>query len=186
MVGSNADEGLLFTNPKEKTDAGYQQYLTDNLPGVKPQERDYISRVLYPSPVDSTNLPYTDGVGRGALTLSDLCFQCNTDYVNRAYNHSTYAYRFSIVPGLHAQDLAYTFFNGNGSTVANVTVALILQDYITSFAKTGVPLSSLGPKFNMHGPDSLVLNLGQDSITTIRDPTANERCRWWQLGRFAR
>ncbi|KAH8696178.1 Alpha/Beta hydrolase protein [Talaromyces proteolyticus] len=184
MVGSNSDEGLLFILPTAFNESGYQQYLQDNLPGLTEDTRQYISETLYP-PIFNGNFGYTNGLERGALTLSDLAFQCNTFYVNRAFGDKTYAYRFSIPPGVHAEDLPYTFYNGPNPAVANATAALILQDYITTFTKTGVPTSSLGPPFEEYGRDKTVLNFGSELIMTTLDPAASERCRWWQQAVYA-
>lgn len=184
MVGSNSDEGLLFIPPEASTPRGYGLYLTENLPpSVSGSVQRYITDVLYP-PIFNGSYGYKDGISRGALTLSDFCFQCNTDYINRAFENHTYAYRFSIPPGLHAEDLPYTFYNGPNSAVLNTTVALILQDYITSFAKTGIPESKIGPNFKLHGENNHVLNLGLDNIYEQVDPAASARCRWWQKGLY--
>jgi carboxylesterase type B len=179
MVGSNSDEGLLFIMPTAQEESGYQQYLDENIPGIRPSPRSYISSTLYP-PIFNGNFGYRTRLERGALTLSDFIFQCNTDYINRAFHGRSFAYRFSIPPGIHAQDLPYTFYNGPNQAVVNDTVALILQDYITSFAKTGVPASSLGPVFERYGKGAGLLNFGPDAILTTLDPAANERCQWWQ------
>jgi carboxylesterase type B len=184
MVGSNSDEGLLFIMPTAQNESGYQQYLDENIPGITEETQRFISNTLYP-PIFNGNFEYRNSLERGALTLSDFAFQCNTDYINRAFHGRSFAYRFSIPPGLHAQDLPYTFYNGPSSDVANNTVALILQDYITTFTKTGIPTSSLGPVFKKYGAGKTVLNFGPDDILTTLDPAANERCKWWQKGLYS-
>lgn len=178
MVGSNSDEGLLFTSPQQNLNTGYSIYLDESFPDITVKAAEYISNILYP-PIYNGPL-YKDRIGRGALTNSDLCFQCNTVYLNHAFRGRTYAYRFSIPPGLHASDLPYTFYSGPNSSVQNETIALILQDYVTSFAKTGAPKSTLGPRFGFYGPDSKVMYLGLDKVAEIIDPAANRRCEWWQ------
>lgn len=119
---------------------------------------------------------------RVSLGISDLVFVCNADYLNWAFHNKTYGYLFSVPPALHGQDEAYTFFNGQDASVANVTVVLAMQDYITSFVETGVPKSSLGPAFEEYGEQNGLLNLGLSEISAILDPTAHARCRWWQKG----
>ncbi|KAJ5117368.1 Alpha/Beta hydrolase protein [Penicillium atrosanguineum] len=184
MVGSNSNEGLPFTPPSTTDQSGYLEYLQNSLPGVSHFALEYISQVLYP-PIFNDNFGYTTGLERGALTHSDLAFQCNTDFVNRAFNGETYAYRFSIPPGVHAEDLPYTFFNGPDQAVQNSTVALILQDYIVNFAKSGIPSSSIGPVFETHGDARSVQNIGLENILTTLDPAASERCQWWQNAAYA-
>ena len=99
----------------------------------------------------------------------------------------TYSYLFSVAPGLHGQDVPYTYYNGGpaNSNVANTTVALVLQDYITSFAVTGVPKREGDPEFQMYSNQSTILNLNITSISEILDPTANARCLFWQKGLYA-
>lgn len=83
-------------------------------------------------------------------------------------------------PALHGQDIYYTFFNGPNMAVLSDAAALALQTYITSFAETGIPSGPGIPSFPLYGNDSNIINLNATSITEIMDPTANERCLWWQ------
>ncbi|KAL1966185.1 hypothetical protein VTN77DRAFT_4737 [Rasamsonia byssochlamydoides] len=184
MVGHNADEGLTFTSPNTTTESGILDSLQTVFPDMMSSVVRYILNDLYP-PVFNGIYGYTDLVGRASLIISDFAFQCNTDYLNRAFNNRTYSYMFSIPPALHAQDMPYTFFNGGPApSVKNTTVALVMQDYITSFVESGTPRSSLGPMFPQHGDEALLVNLGESNITIIRDPTANMRCRWWQMAPY--
>jgi carboxylesterase type B len=180
MNGHNADEGLEFTPPTAQTEAGIRQSIEENIHGITNETVNYILNVLYP-PVFDGSYGYKDSVGRAALMDSDFAFQCNTDYLNRAFNNRTYSYEFSIPPALHGQDVAYTFFNGTANSgVQNETVAYAMQDYFTSFATKGKPASSLGPVFPQHGNAAKMVNFGLSSISVTTDPTANARCRWWQ------
>ena len=111
---------------------------------------------------------------------------CNTDYLNRAYGGKTYAYRFSVPPAKHAQDLSYTFYNGpNPSEVSSSgtfdqSIAEALQKYIVSFTATGVPSSNNLPVFPLWGKEKNLLDLNVTGIKVIKDDTANSRCAWWQ------
>lgn len=189
MVGHNADEGLGFTSPNTTTQAGIINSLDAIYPDMTPSVVRYILGTLYPPIFDGTH-GYSDSIGRASLIIADSAFQCNTDYLNRAFNNHTYSYMFSVPPALHGQDVAYTFFNGGSAlssvtnTTVNTTVAFVLQDYINGFVKTGNPQSSLGPVFPQHGSEALLVNLGASGITVIRDPTANPRCRWWQTAPY--
>jgi carboxylesterase type B len=186
MVGHNGEEGLDFTSPNTTTEAGTIYNLQTVLPGIMSSVVRYILGTLYP-PVFNGTYGYTDSVGRAALIVSDFAFQCNTDYLNRAFSNRTYSYMFSVPPALHGQDVAYTFYGLGGplsSSVVNNTLAYAMQDYFTSFIKTGSPQSSLGPTFPQHGEDARLLNFGMSNITVIRDPTANPRCRWWQTAPY--
>lgn len=64
--------------------------------------------------------------------------------------------------------------------------AIALQEYITSFAASGVPGGPSLPQFPLYGNDSRILNLNATSITEITDPIAKERCLWWQKALYYR
>lgn len=184
MVGHNANEGLEFTSPNTTTEAGIINALNEAFPDMTPSAVRHVVNDLYP-PIFDGRYGYTDSVGQASLITSDAAFQCNTHYLNRAFDNRTDSYMFSIPPALHAQDMPYTFFNGHPSpSVKNSTVALVLQDYIVSFVKSGKPRSSLGPTFPRHGAGSVLVSLGESNITLIRDPTANRRCLWWQMAPY--
>ncbi|KAJ5260869.1 hypothetical protein N7524_008502 [Penicillium chrysogenum] len=183
MVGHNANEGLVFTSPDSVNSTGLETQMKTLSPNIPANVSDFVLDVLYP-PVYNGSYGYTDSVARTALVISDLVFQCNTDYINRAFYNETYAYKFSIPPALHGQDVSYTFYNnGSGSSpsgVANVTVALAMQDYFTSFVQHGVPKSPLAPVFREHGQHARLMNVGNHTIQPTRDLTNNPRCRFWQ------
>lgn len=183
MVGHNAHEGILFTPPSSLNTSSYNHTIHADFPHISQNVADYIVDALYP-PIDNGSYGYTTSVQRMALSISDVVFQCNTDYLNRAFDGSTYAYMFSIPPAFHGQDVPYTFYTGGGPSmsVLNTTVAHAMQDYITSFVQSGTPKSDVGPVFEKWGSGSnpRMLNLGLDDIAMVRDPTDNVRCRFWQ------
>lgn len=189
MVGHVGDEGLVFTNPESYNSTGFGTQLSTLAPNLSSDVVHFVENQLYP-PVYSGTYGYTDSVARSALLVSDLVFQCNTDYLNRAFNQ-TYAYAFNIAPGLHGQDVAYTYYTkgssevGNTSTnpltvVNNVTVALAMQDYFLSFTEHGVPRSSLAPTMRPWGPQAQLMSLEVEKIHPIHDSTNNPRCAFWQ------
>ncbi|MCJ1421245.1 hypothetical protein MMC32_007607 [Xylographa parallela] len=183
MVGHNADEGLLFTNPAIQNSSAYNTYLTQNFPGIQPAVVSYIENVLYP-PVFNGSYGYTSNFQRAVLTVADSAFTCNTNYLDRAFLNQTYSYQFSVGAALHGQDVPYTFFNGPSTAVINDVIAVALQEYLTSFAIHGVPSGPGIPVFPLYEADAEVLNLNATSIFDIMDPNANARCLWWQKALF--
>ncbi|KAI9841075.1 MAG: hypothetical protein M1838_003785 [Thelocarpon superellum] len=184
LIGHNSNEGLLFTNPNITTDGDYENLIKSEFPNAPASVISYISEELYP-PVFSGLLPYKDDLDRAAFTVSEAVFTCNTNYLARAFGNKTYNYIFSVPPGLHGQDVAYTYYGSGVSSGVlplpiNATVAVALQKYITEFAETGAPSEAGVPHFDIYGPNAQVLNLGADGIDEIVDPTANTRCLWWQ------
>lgn len=181
MVGFNANEGLLFTSPFVTSNDAFRVAITAALPSATPAVIDYISNVLYPPVFDGT-YPYRNNIERFAFLNSESIFTCNTFYLDTAYDNQTHAYLFSVPPALHGQDVPYTFYNGNTTTgIRNATVALALQQYITSFAEIGRPVGENGiPYFPLYGSNATVQNLNITRISQVMDPNANQRCVWWQ------
>ncbi|KAG0161660.1 hypothetical protein PDIDSM_1174 [Penicillium digitatum] len=184
MVGHNSNEGLDFTSPDSVNTHGLEIQMKTLSPNTPANVSDFVLNVLYP-PVYNGSYGYTNSVARTALVIADLVFQCNTDYINRAFYNETYAYEFSVPPALHGQDVPYTFYNnGSSSKVANVTVALAMQDFFTSFVQHGEPKSHLAPVFRKHGQHAQLMNIGNRAIQPAQDPTNNARCRFWQTAPY--
>ncbi|OCL04861.1 alpha/beta-hydrolase [Glonium stellatum] len=181
MVGHNADEGLAFTSPYVQTEDLFEEYFRTSFPAVSAATVYYLTQQLYPPVFDGT-YGYVNETQRTNLALSDLAFTCNTFYLDTAFANRTYSYLFSIAPALHGQDVPYTYYTGGppSSSVANTTVAVAMQDYITSFVKTGQPSAEGMPAFHMYGPNATILDLNYTSISHMVDDTANQRCVWWQ------
>ncbi|KAJ5414796.1 hypothetical protein N7509_001423 [Penicillium cosmopolitanum] len=193
MVGHNADEGLIFTSPDSLNSSGLMSQLSKLSPNTPKNVSEFITDVLYPA-VYNGSYGYTDSVQRTALAISDLIFQCNIDYINRAFLNQTYSYQFSIPPALHGQDVPYTFYNNGSSSassessslssIANVTVALAMQDFFASFVQHGVPNSHLAPAFKMYSKQGLLMNLDKNTIQEVQAPMNNARCRFWQTAPY--
>jgi cholinesterase len=185
MVGHNSNEGLFFTSPFIQNQTAYAAAIQQQFPDISAKTVDYIDTVLYPPVFDGT-FGYTNQVLRTALTISESSFSCNTRFLDLAFANQTYAYLFSVPPGLHGDDVAYTYFNGDTSTSdagspVNATVAKALQDYLTSFAMNGSPNEKGVPHFPMYGSGSTVVDIAATNLgVTLTDPVANSRCDWWQ------
>lgn len=181
MVGHNANEGAFFADPYVQNETAYEDYIRTDFPSISEDVLAYMTQTLYPPVFDGT-YGYTSHFERIALATAEGIFTCNTFYLDRAFGNKTYAYLFAVPPAFHSFDVAYTFYIGDGPSafLPNTTVAVALQDYITSFAKFGRPSAKGMRMFNLYGPDAAILDLNQTSITQIMDPTANGRCDWWQ------
>lgn len=180
MVGHQANEGAYFTAPIT-TEQGFMNQLKSAYPYAPQQSLNYLSQVLYP-PVYNGSYGYTNEFTRASLVTAEGVFTCNTEYLSRAYGNKTYSYLFAVPPALHGFDVPYTYYDGGAlsSSVVNRTVAIALQEFITSFAKDGRPAADRIRQFNMYGPDARVLELNIQGISEVRDSNANARCAWWQ------
>ncbi|KAF2233725.1 alpha/beta-hydrolase [Viridothelium virens] len=194
MPGHNTDEGLLFTSPYVQNDEQFREYATTSFPGVSAAVIDYVTGTLYPPIFDGT-YNYTNQLQRTALLISEAVFTCNAYWLNEAFRNQTFSYLFSVYPGIHGEDVAYTFFDGQTGPiiledVGNATFAKEFQEYLTNFAETGNPNGDGLPQFPMYGKDATVqvLNLTASlapSISQTTDPAANYRCDWWQKALYS-
>jgi len=91
-----------------------------------------------------------------------------------------------VAPGLHEDDLPYTLFDGDTSTIdgtlpVNVTVAETLQGYLVNFAMKGTPNGEGLPEFPIYGEEAMMLNIDTVGLgSLVKDKADNERCAWWQ------
>ncbi|KAJ5733782.1 hypothetical protein N7493_002568 [Penicillium malachiteum] len=193
MVGHTSNEGVEFTSPDSRNSITYlSTLLNKSYPFIKSNVTRYITDVLYP-PVYDGSYGYNSPFTRVAVVNAESSIQCNLEYLNWAYGNQTFAYEFSVPPGIHGLDAIYVFYNkgqasvdGNlsGLEVQNETVALVVQDYITSFAQFGAPKSSLGPAFKRYGSQNILLNIGNQTIQPMRDTTNASRCHFWQTAPY--
>lgn len=179
MVGHNAHEGILFTSPESQSNSGLKTLILQEFPDTPPDVVHELTQVLYP-PIYNGSYGYTNPVDRVAMVIAESAFTCNTDYLNRAFHSQTYAYLFDVPPATHGMDVPYTFYDGHSSKLANATIALVLQDYITSFVQFGKPNSTIGPEFDNHKATNNLMDLNPKGIVEIPDNTANPRCLYWQ------
>ncbi|KAI1630366.1 Alpha/Beta hydrolase protein [Exophiala viscosa] len=194
MMGTNFNEGVLFNSPFLTSDAEYRYNIRQFFPKASEAIINYIATSLYPNDL-SGKYNYTTQTLRSAETTAEGCFLCNTRYLPQALpalaSKNVFKYLFAVPPAIHADDLGYTFYNGNGSLTGegyfvNEKVALTLQDYISSFVITGSPNNgpetSGNPWFPTYGTNASVLTmLNGTGLGALKvDPQANSRCDWCQ------
>ncbi|KAI9694223.1 MAG: hypothetical protein M1820_009122 [Bogoriella megaspora] len=193
LSAHNTNEGLLFSSPFVQNDTASVAQLQEFFPDADPLVILYISTQLYPSVFDGSQ-GYTSQLQREALLVSEYVFTCNDFYLAKAFGNQTYEYVFSVPPGIHGEDIPYTFFNGIISNVPasgaqSSAVAIALQEYVTNFAETGDPNGDGLVNFPMYGPNATVqiINVNPDqsvNLTQGIDPAANSRCNWWQQAQY--
>ena len=187
VIGHNVDEGLFFTSPFVFTEATFRQnVITVSFPGSPIDGRqDYIANTLYPPVYDGT-YGYTDPVIRGDFIVSEALFQCNAEYLARAFGSSAWSYLFSVPPALHGDDIPYTFYEGPAAAVKNSAVALTMQAYWTNFVMNGNPNGAGLPHFPNFGATGQLLDINQTFIVPIPDDLGGSKahCDWWQKGLY--
>ncbi|KAL1641763.1 hypothetical protein SLS58_005802 [Diplodia intermedia] len=160
---------------------------------------DYIVKELYPPVYNGSGALYADVRERAALLLSESLFTCNAFALNSVFaaagrgaakDVASYAYLFAVPPAVHGQVVPYTFYVPGQAQDAygakdygtfNATVAGVLQDYVVSFAASGMPESAGdGLKaVEAYGTEARTARMGEQGFEMVTDPAANKRCLWW-------
>lgn len=146
LMGTNHREGVLFDSPFLDNDSDYRANIRQFFPNMTQIDLDYAATALYPNDL-SGKYNYTTQLERAAITTAEGCFLCNTRWLAQALvpkGSKVWKYLFAVPPAIHADDLAYSFYNGPGTTTweglpVAVKVANVLQGYIVNFVVTGDP-----------------------------------------------
>ncbi|GLA44579.1 hypothetical protein AnigIFM63309_003801 [Aspergillus niger] len=168
IVGHNADEGLFITSPGTRNSSFLTTLVGEAFPNFSHNLTDYIFNDLYP-PVYNGSYDYRSPVWRADLLFSEAYFTCSTNALTRALPNQTYPYIFSVFPALHSMDSSYVWYDGSSSAVGNTTIAYILQDYILTFIKSGIPSSTIGPPFQPWSVRGSVLNVDTSDVAEMKD-----------------
>lgn len=186
-MSHTSDEGLLFTPPFVQTQDDYEAAIANLYPTANESTINTITTELYP-PIFNGTYGYKTSIQRTALAISNFLVTCNVKYL--ATRLSGYAYVFWVPPGLHGQDNAYTFFNGDTSSLnqgarVNATVAATLQRYLTSFAMTGKPVAQGVQDMVPYGKAFTVSSISSKGLfqpalgMLLPDPGAVKQCDFW-------
>lgn len=181
MTGHTSNEGPYFIPPFVKTNEQFASLVRSMFPTIQEPALAHLVEDLYPEP----------GIDRTLNFFAELGLTCNTNYLDRAFNHNTYNYEFQVWPGTHGVDFPHVFYSGPDKVESGVyqgavvKLARILQGYVTNFVKHGNP-NGLGlPGFPISGNNASMLAFKADGVEVIRDTTANERCAWLQKTLYA-
>jgi len=189
IVAHNADEGLLFTDPRITDQAGFEAYLSGFMPSLPQAKVKYLAETVYPPPGSAAGLPYTTQVERTKLAIAEGLINCFSFGVGLAYGNQTRGYQWSVWPGIHAGDVSYTFWNGEtlggfGVPIA-VDAAVKMQRWVVDFAMKGTGAGSAAAELPVYGAGASVVDVNGTAYPVVRDPAANGRCRYWLDGLFA-
>jgi len=146
---------------------------------------------LYP-PVFNGSYGYTNEWERASLIIGESIISCNLKFVADGFKNDLYSYLFGMPPAYHGIDNLYTYYDGGAvaandvTTVGNRTIAVVLQDLITSFTENGVPTADGVRQFSKYGTDNRVLLLSNSTdFREVRDQTSSSRCSWWQTVEYS-
>lgn len=184
LVGHNSNEGLFFTPPAVQTQEDYVVEISGTFPTANESTVSTVTDVLYP-PIFNGTYGYTDAIGRTALAIADLVITCNA-YLLASTLESSYAYYFSVPPGLHGEDVSYTFFNGDTTTSddglpVQEDIAVPFQEFLLNFTMNGTP----GEGAVLYGSNNTVSNVGFGTFgTLVKDPAARPQCAFWEAAPY--
>ncbi|KAJ6261206.1 Acetylcholinesterase [Drechslerella dactyloides] len=198
MVGHTSNEGYIFTDPAATTD---QDVYTTVSTTFSNATRSTIDKMLNLYPTPGLFKKYLTNFLRGADLVGQFIVTCNTRTIAQAYPGKTYNYQFSVVPGLHAEDILFTFWHPgiklgpieldfNLDFLTSKNLATGWQSYLTSFVRSGNPNTyreSGGLPWTVNWDKSRVgdtvsaLNMDLLGFSMIGDPDTDAgRCGFWQ------
>ncbi|KAL9084270.1 MAG: hypothetical protein Q9159_005315 [Coniocarpon cinnabarinum] len=193
MTGHNRDEGSRFVpNKVILDDHEYTSYVSSllHLPANDMANLHNITHIQYP-PVFDGSQGYINQTERNNMTYGDAYLLCNARFIDTApFTNPVYGYEWSVPPGIHGADLAYTFYDFGDGPGLNTTVAEALQGCIISFAVNLDPNAKGLPDFPATAAAGRILNLGSGGIGIIPDGQGNprlaERCAYWREAPYLR
>ncbi|KAE9576801.1 hypothetical protein CGMCC3_g7305 [Colletotrichum fructicola] len=192
LIGTNANEGILFGDPRINTTEAYSEYVRTLVAGISNDSATALEEEVYP-PIFDGSQGYTDNFERAYQSFGEFCFTCNQPFTSRGLGNATYNYQFAAPLGVHGQDLGFTFYRGEAidpagapfppTTDIDVAVSRVLQSWIASFVTSGVPTALNVIGFEQYGAEGNLLVLGEANNSTHvargTDPTlARGRCDW--------
>jgi carboxylesterase type B len=185
VVAHNLNEGLLFADPRVSDQAGFTAFLAGLAPLVPTAKINTLADQIYP-PDFSGAYPYRNQVERTTLAVGEGLLSCVAFGVNLAYKNQSRSYQFAMFPGVHGEDIAYTFFNGEGiggfGIPINASVATTMQNWFVDFAMLGAGSGSTITQVPVYTSQANVANVTSSGFPTVKDPAANQRCRYWLTG----
>lgn len=172
LIRQLSKQARLFIPPSSNTQSAFDSFLAAQFPAATPAQIGYINNTLYPppSPNPSSTYPYTSQFERLSLLDADVYNLCWTVLVSAAYARTgAHNFIFAVDPGYHAQDLAYTFYNGQPfQKEVNVTVAGTMQRAVADFVLGGDPNGGErdGPRFPKWKADLSEVLIGGDEAVS--------------------
>lgn len=191
IVGHNSNEGLLFTDASVNDQAAFVNNIQNFAPRASPEQVQTIATVLYPEDFSGAR-GYKTQTERLAIAMREGVVESFSFALKTALgqNNQTFSYVFGQFPGIHAQDLSYTFFDGEpvdafGSPIVP-SLAKIVQSAVIQFTLTGDPNVAGGPlpPLPLYGPTGTSLFFNSTVVANIADTDASDRSLFWQEGLY--
>lgn len=180
------DEGGAFTKAFKEHKTTLSEFVDLTLPDLDEDEREFVFDAY-----NETDKAEYEKIGN---VIADVTFRCHVTYVTDAKHKHLYRQRWNTVQSNgHGSDLRYLFYQPI-VPVNSIRSALILQDYVFSFASYGIPFTTVTNPTGVENPtfyrqtstdnkvqflDSGKLNLPAVTRGEI-DNQQEQTCRIWQ------
>jgi len=189
IVSYTADEGLIFTDPRVQDNTAFKAYFQGLMPSIPAAKINALATTVYPEDFSGAQ-PYTTQTGRLKLAISEAIVLCNAFATDIAYQNTTRNMKFSVWPALHANDVAFTFYNGEPVDWLGIPIpggiARQMQQWFVDYAISGVTGGSSATILPVYTSQNKILNVTDTGNTVVQpDPAANSRCRFWVEGLYA-
>lgn len=185
IVAHNLDEGLVFADTRISSDADFRAALAGWMPSLPQSKINTLASQIYPPDFSGTQ-PYSSHADRARVAVGEAFMDCVSFGVNVAYKNTSRSYVFAIWPGIHAQDLDYTFYNGQTMSGLGIpvvrSVAERMQRWFVDWVVRGDAVGSAARDVPVYTAEARVVNITGEGYPIVRDPAANERCRFWLEG----
>ncbi|KAK0612252.1 Alpha/Beta hydrolase protein [Immersiella caudata] len=189
IVTYTADEALIFTDPRVQDNTAFKAYFQGLLPSIPASKINTLATTVYPEDFSGAQ-PYTTQTQRLKLAVAEAIVLCNAFATDLAYQNTTRAAKFSVWPALHANDVAFTFYNGEPVDWLGIPIpggiARQMQQWFVDYAISGTSSGSTANIIPVYTSQNKILNITDTGNTVAQpDPAANPRCRFWVEGLYA-
>jgi len=189
MLGSNTDEGTLFTAAMITTEAQYDAALDMQFPGRRDAIKELYSLDKFegakPNPAQAALVRV---IGDARL----VCSTTDSALLAAAHAPSVYTYNFDIAvdPSLsatflgatHGAELAYVFQTSTRFNADQTATSDLIQRFWTNFARTGDPNGGSDPEWPTYDADAdRRMNLAVKASAAV-DNFRKPECDFWIAG----
>ncbi|KAK5662492.1 hypothetical protein OQA88_8404 [Cercophora sp. LCS_1] len=188
IVSYTLQEGLLFTDPRVQNNTAFKAFFAGLMPSIPAPKIDALAAV-YPEDFSGAQ-PYRNQTQRLTLAVSEGLILCNAFANHLGYNSQSRAYKFSLFPGIHAQDVGYTFWNGEPADSTGIPIngaaATTLQRWIADFTVSGAGPGSTASQIPVYTSQAKTMNITDSGSSVVfPDSASNPRCRFWVEGLYS-
>ena len=188
LVSHAFDEGGAFMKAFKDDKTTLSEFVDLTLPDLKEDEREWVVDMY-----NETDKAEYEKIGN---VIADGTFRCHVTYMTDARQEYVYRQRWNTVKSNgHGGELRYLFYQP-AVPVHSIRSALILQDYIWTFASYGTPLTTVADPTGVEAAPAVYkktredhseqhLDSGKSDLPAVTrggiDRQVESLCRAWQM-----